>query len=156
MSLMRVCRPEFRSRHIRPLDQAGSQSNEAKTTPEPLARPFQHRARLMPDDQLTEVVITAPDGRLLVALTRPLVEQRRAACGHHMSIRSAYQGRPDLRTARGALHTRAEHFEAISVLSNAEHPYEVLCVVAVPRAYPSSSYHRWVLTATTSGTVGAS
>ena len=113
----------------------------------------------MPDGELIEVVITAPDEGWLVAFTRRLVEQRLVACGHHTSIRSVYTWGDqihDLHEARVALHTRAEHFDAISVLTNTEHPYEVPCVIAVSIAHASPSYRRWVLAATTPGHVGPS
>lgn len=106
----------------------------------------------MPDDaDLVEVVITAPDEEWLLAFTRRLVEQRLAACGQHTPIRSVYtwQGQlHDEHESRVALHTRAAHFDAIVALTNAEHPYEVPCVISLPITNANPSYRTWILDST--------
>lgn len=105
----------------------------------------------MPDEDLLEVIITAPNEEWLVAFTTRLVERRLAACGHHTPIRSVYtwDGRiHDRRESRVALHTRASHFEAIVNATQAEHPYEVPCVISVPITSASPTYREWILTST--------
>ena len=82
---------------------------------------------------ICEVVITAADADWLAAFTRRLVEDRLAACGHQIAaIRSIYrwdgavQDEPE---ARVALHTRTDLVDAIVARVNAEHPYDVPCVI---------------------------
>lgn len=103
------------------------------------------------NDDLVEVIITAPDEEWLVAFTKRLVEQRLAACGHHAAIRSVYTWHSEINDqheSRVALHTRAAHFDAIVAITNAEHSYEVPCVVSTPIAGASDGYREWVLSST--------
>jgi periplasmic divalent cation tolerance protein len=96
-----------------------------------------------------EVVITAPDPDWLAAFTRRLIEDRLCAGGHHIeSIRSVYRwdGKiHDRREARVALHTRTELVAQIVDRTNAEHPYEVPCVLALPVTTGNQAYIDWVL-----------
>ena len=89
----------------------------------------------MTDDQLVEVIITAPDEDWLIKFTRKLVEDRLAACGHHTPIRSIYtwdgQHPRSNRNPRRHPHPRRPR-PAIIDRTNAEHPYEVACVIATP------------------------
>lgn len=104
----------------------------------------------MPED-LIEIVITAPDEDWLVAFTRRLVEQRLAACGHHTSIRSVYTWEGQIHNqqeTRVALHTRAAHFETIVAITDAEHPYDVPCVISLPVTNASPAYRAWILNST--------
>lgn len=101
---------------------------------------------------LCEVVITAPDPEWLAAFTRRLVADRLCAGSHQTSqVRSIYtwDGQiVDRAEARVALHTRMEHLTAIIDRADAEHPYKVPCVVAVPLIGSSPAYAAWVIAAT--------
>ena len=107
----------------------------------------------MPEEQnLCEVIITAPDEARLAGFTRRLVEHRLAACGHHSPIRSIYTwdgSIHDTHETRVALHTQAARVEAIIDAVNAEHPYQVPCVVSMPITNANPGYRDWVLDATT-------
>lgn len=98
--------------------------------------------------QCVEVVITAPDGHWLADLTRALVDERLVACGHHTrAAASIYRWRgaiEDRTEARVAARTRAVLVPELVEHVGAQHPYEVVCVVAlaIPRG---SAYLRWVV-----------
>lgn len=101
---------------------------------------------------LCEVVITAPDADWLAAFTRRLVADRLCAGAHQTTaIRSIYTwddkivDRPE---ARVALHTRVDHVAAIIQRADAEHPYEVPCVVALPITGINPAYANWIIQAT--------
>lgn len=103
------------------------------------------------DEQVCEVIITAPDQAWLVNLTRHLVEARLAACGHHTTIRSIYTWNgaiEDQPETRVALHTRTSCVPAIITITNQQHPYEVPCVVALPISNANPAYRDWILAAT--------
>lgn len=99
--------------------------------------------------EICEVIITAPDADWLAAFTRRLVDDQLAACGHNIAaIRSIYrwQGAThDEQEARVALHTRTDLVPAIVDRANAEHPYEVPCVIATPVVAGNPAYVQWVL-----------
>ena len=99
-------------------------------------------------DDCCEVVVTAPDADWLAGFTRRLVSDRLAACGHVVErIRSVYrwdgavQDEPE---ARVALHTRTALVAEIVARADAEHPYEVPCVLALPVAAGNPAYLDWV------------
>ena len=97
---------------------------------------------------ICEVVITADDADWLAAFTRRLVEDRLAACGHQIAaIRSVYRWEGaihDEAEARVALHTRTSLVPDIVDRSNAEHPYDVPCVIALPVVAANPAYAEWV------------
>ena len=99
-----------------------------------------------------EVVATAPDADWLVAFTRRLVEDRLAACGHHVApIRSLYRWQgaiEDETEARVALHTRASLVPEVVERTTAEHPYEVPCVIALPITAGNPAYLGWIVAET--------
>ncbi len=105
-------------------------------------------------DDICEVVITAADPEWLAQFTRRLVEDRLAACGHQIAaIRSIYRwdgAVQDDPEARVALHTRTALVDAIVARADAEHPYEVPCVIALPVVAANPAYAAWVV-AETSG-----
>ena len=99
-------------------------------------------------DDCCEVVVTAADADWLAGFTRRLVSDRLAACGHVVErIRSVYrwdgavQDEPE---ARVALHTRTALVPEIVARADAEHPYEVPCVLALPVAAGNPAYLDWV------------
>jgi periplasmic divalent cation tolerance protein len=109
------------------------------------------------DKTVCEVVITADDAGWLAAFTRRLVEDRLAACGQQIpAIRSIYRWQGavhDDAEARVALHTRASLVPRIVERTNAEHPYDVPCVLALPVIGGNPAYEEWVLAETSDGGV---
>ncbi|MEV4635784.1 divalent-cation tolerance protein CutA [Actinoplanes sp. NPDC049548] len=106
----------------------------------------------MTGDDVCEVVITAADAEWLAGFTRRLVEDRLAACGQQVAaIRSIYRWEGavhDDPEARVALHTRASLVPEIVARADAEHPYDVPCVFALPILAGNPAYLRWVLAET--------
>ncbi len=103
--------------------------------------------------EICEVVITAPDAEWLAEFTRRLVEDRLCASGHLIEqIRSVYRWQGDIYDkpeARVALKTRTSLLPNIIERVNAEHPYEVPSVIALPIVGANPSYERWIIEATT-------
>jgi periplasmic divalent cation tolerance protein len=100
------------------------------------------------DEECCEVVVTAADADWLAGLTRTLVEERLAACGHVISpIRSVYRwqgGVQDEPEARVALHTRRSLVPAIVERAGQLHPYDVPCVLALPVVGGNPAYLEWL------------
>ena len=99
-----------------------------------------------------EVVVTAADADWLAEFTRRLVTDRLAACGHVIpAIRSIYRWEgavQDEGEARVGLHTRASLVPAIIARADAEHPYDVPCVIALPILDGNPAYLSWILDST--------
>ena len=99
-------------------------------------------------DDVVEVVITAADPSWLALFTRRLVDDRLAACGQQVAeIRSIYRwdgAVQDDPEARVALHTRLALVDRIVERANAEHPYDVPCVLALPVVGGNPAYLDWV------------
>ncbi|GAA0439094.1 hypothetical protein Aca07nite_49460 [Actinoplanes capillaceus] len=97
---------------------------------------------------ICEVIITASDPEWLAAFTRRLIEDRLAACGQQITaIRSLYRwdgAIQDDPEARVALHTRLDLVPQIVERADAEHPYDVPCVIALPIAAANPAYIAWV------------
>ena len=102
-------------------------------------------------------MVTAADADWLAGFTRTLVEERLAACGHVLgAIRSIYRwdgAVQDDPEARVALHTRTDLVNAIVARTNAEHPYDVPCVIALPIVAANPAYADWVRAETSGGGV---
>ena len=107
------------------------------------------------DEEFCEVVVTAADGDWLAGFTRTLVEERLAACGHHvMPIRSVYRwdGQVhDETEARVALHTRRSLVPAVVARAKELHPYAVPCVIALPLVGGNPAYLAWIAAETRTG-----
>jgi periplasmic divalent cation tolerance protein len=107
----------------------------------------------MTGPEFSEVVITAADPEWLAGFTRRLVEDRLAACGQQVAaIRSIYRwdgAVQDDPEARVALHTRTALVERIVERANAEHPYDVPCVLALPIVAGNPAYLDWIRAETT-------
>jgi periplasmic divalent cation tolerance protein len=107
------------------------------------------RGMSAPHTEICEVVITAADPEWLADFTRRLVADRLAACGHQTpAIRSIYRWEGEVQDeseARVALHTRVSLVERIVAWADAEHPYDVPCVIALPVVAANPAYQRWVL-----------
>ena len=104
---------------------------------------------------VVEVVVTAADPQWLAGFTRRLVDDRLAACGQQVAaIRSIYRwdgAVHDDPEARVTLHTRASLVGRIVERANAEHPYDVPCVLALPVLAGNPAYLEWVLRETDEG-----
>ncbi|SEO75172.1 divalent cation tolerance protein [Trujillonella endophytica] len=100
------------------------------------------------DEECCEVVVTAPDPEWLAGLTRDLVEQRVAACGHLLpAVRSIYRWDGEVHDepeARVGLHTRRALVPAIVEHVTAVHPYDVPCVIALPLRGGHPGYLAWI------------
>jgi periplasmic divalent cation tolerance protein len=105
------------------------------------------------DEEFCEVVVTAADADWLAGFTRTLVEERLAACGHHVApIRSVYRWQGavhDETEARVALHTRLSLVPAIVARATQLHEYDVPCVIALPLVGGNPDYLRWIAEETT-------
>jgi periplasmic divalent cation tolerance protein len=99
-----------------------------------------------------EVVITAADADWLAGFTGRLVADRLAACGHIVpAIRSIYRwdgAVQDDPEARVMLHTRLSLVPEIVARADAEHPYDVPCVLALPVSAGNPAYLDWVVAET--------
>jgi periplasmic divalent cation tolerance protein len=101
------------------------------------------------NEEVCEVVITAPDSDWLATFVHDLVGQRLCAAGHIVNpIRAIYrwQGEVEDRPeARVSLHTRLSLVPAIIDQTNEKHPYLVPCVIAAPIAIANPAYRQWIL-----------
>jgi len=101
------------------------------------------------DDDICELVITAPDADWLTEFGRRLVTDRLAASVHNVTpVRSIYrwQGQVhDRPEARAAVHTRTALVASIIDRLDDEHPYEVPGVYALPIVVTSPAYRAWLL-----------
>lgn len=101
----------------------------------------------MNPDDFCEVIITAPDAEWLAAFVRRLIEDRLCAAGHLFPMRTFYRWQGvlhDEQETRAALHTRASLVPMIIERSEAEHPYLVPGVVALPIGAGGLSYLQWI------------
>ena len=100
------------------------------------------------DEEYCEVVVTAEDADWLAGFTRTLVEERLAACGHHVTaIRSVYRWQGEVHDepeAQVALHTRRSLVPDIVARTQQLHPYDVPCVIALPLVDGNPAYLRWI------------
>jgi periplasmic divalent cation tolerance protein len=103
----------------------------------------------MTDENVCQVVITAPEPDWLVGFVRGMVEDRLCASGHNVAeIRSIYRWRgsiEDRPEAHVTLHTRTALVPAIIERANELHPYEVPCVVALPIVAANPAYRQWII-----------
>jgi periplasmic divalent cation tolerance protein len=99
-------------------------------------------------EEFCEVVVTADDADWLAGFTRTLVEERLAACGHHVApIRSVYRWQGavhDEIEARVALHTRRSLVPAVVGRTRELHPYAIPCVIAMSLVGGNPEYLLWI------------
>lgn len=107
----------------------------------------------MSETGICEIVITAGDPQWLADFTRRLVADRLAACGQQVAaIRSIYRWDGEVRDepeARVAVHTRVDLVDRIIERTEAEHPYDVPCVLVLPVLAANPAYVAWVRAETT-------
>lgn len=99
-------------------------------------------------DDLCEVHVTAPGADWLAEITRQLVTDRLAACGHIAGpIRSIYRWDGtvhDEAETKVALHTRRALTADIVAAVNAAHPYQVPGIFVLPLLDGSPAYDQWI------------
>jgi periplasmic divalent cation tolerance protein len=103
-------------------------------------------------NDVCEVVITGDDPEWLTNFTKRLVEDRLAASGHILPIRSVYRWQNriyDKAESRVMLHTRLSLLPHIVERADQEHSYAVPCVVALPIEDGNPAYVQWILDSTT-------
>lgn len=101
----------------------------------------------MSDDDLCEVIVTAPDPEWLAGFARRLVDDGLAAAAHLHPIRSLYrwQGEAyDESESRVALHTRRALVPVLLDRVQREHPFEVPGFFVLPLLAGSPAYDDWV------------
>lgn len=99
------------------------------------------------NEQVCEVIITAPDAEWLSRFTTRLISDRLCAAVHMTPIRTVYRWRGDLydtTETRAALHTQSSLVPKIIEQTNREHPYEVPCIAVFPMVGGSPAYLEWV------------
>lgn len=101
-------------------------------------------------DEIVDVTITAGSADWLAEFVRGLVSDRLAACGNIATtpVRSIYRWEGDVEDDTEALvvlHTRRSLVPEIVERTNAEHPYDVPQVLAIPVVAANPAYHQWVL-----------
>jgi len=103
----------------------------------------------MSDEEVCELVVTAPDADWLIEFGRQLVVDHLAASVHNLTpIRSIYEWHGKLydRTeSRAAIHTRTALIGRIMRRLDDGHPYEVPGVFALPIVGTSVNYRVWIL-----------
>jgi periplasmic divalent cation tolerance protein len=106
----------------------------------------------MTDDDVCELVITAPNGDWLIESGRRLVTDHLAAGVHNLTpTRSIYEWQGQLYDhieARAAIRTRTALVPAIIDRLDDEHPNDVPGVFAVPIVATSPAYRQWILAQT--------
>jgi periplasmic divalent cation tolerance protein len=105
-----------------------------------------------PDQDLCEVVLTAPDPHWMRDFARRLVDARLAAAVHVVDrTGTVYRWQGDVQEATEAKYmtrTRVALVPAILDRVRREHPYDVPSVIALPIIAVSPDYAAWVLAQT--------
>lgn len=102
----------------------------------------------MTDEEVCELVVTAPDADWLIEFGRQLVIDHLAASVHNLTpIRSIYEWQDelyDLTESRAAIHTRTALVPLIIDRLETEHPYDVPGALALPITETSEPYRHWI------------
>jgi periplasmic divalent cation tolerance protein len=100
------------------------------------------------DDELCEVIVTAPDRDWLIDLCRQLVDAELAASAHVVyPVTSIYRWEGavhEATEARAFLRSRRELLDDLTKFVIALHPYEVPNITALPIIGGNPSYLAWV------------
>ena len=100
-------------------------------------------------EEVTLMLVTAPDEETGRRIARALVEERLAACVNVLpGVRSVYRWKGAVEEASEVLliaKTRADRSAALASRVRALHPYELPEVVALPVTDGSRAYLRWVV-----------
>ena len=102
----------------------------------------------MTDDDLCEVIITAPDRDWLVDLCRQLVDARLASSAHVIHpVTSIYRWEGavhETTEARAFLRSRCDLLDDLTAYVVERHPYEVPNVTALPIVGGNPDYLAWI------------
>lgn len=105
------------------------------------------------DNELLVVFCTVPDEGTAAKLANGLIEERLAACVNAIpGVKSFYrwQGRLEVDSEiQLVIKTRAGQFDALAAWINANHPYDVPEIVALPADQVNEEYLRWAIEQTT-------
>ena len=101
------------------------------------------------DPNLLVILCTAPDEATAETLARGLVEQRLAACVNAIhGVRSVYRWQGSIETddeIQLVIKTRPERFEDVATWLQANHPYDVPEIIALPADRVSKAYLEWAI-----------
>lgn len=101
------------------------------------------------EDELLVVLCTAPDQEAARALAKGIVEARLAACVNVIpGVKSFYHWQGALQAdseVQLVIKTRRGRFDELAAWIEANHPYDVPEVVALPADRVNESYLRWAV-----------
>ena len=101
------------------------------------------------ENELLVVLCTAPNEDTAAGLAEGLVEARLAACVNVVrGLKSYYRWQGKLETdseVQLLIKTRAGRFEQLAAWIQANHPYDVPEIVALPAERVSEAYLRWAI-----------
>lgn len=101
------------------------------------------------ENELLVVLCTAPDADTAAKLAEGLVETRLAACVNVIPGLSSYyrwQGKLEVEAeVQLVIKTRRGRFDELAAWINANHPYDVPEIVALPAERVSEAYLRWAV-----------
>lgn len=99
-------------------------------------------------NDLCELIVTAPDPEWLVSITRQLVIERLCASAHNVTpIRSLYWWEGELIErveGRAELHTQESLVPEIIARIKSEHPYKVPGIWVTPITGGNPEYLQWI------------
>jgi len=99
------------------------------------------------DDALIIILCTVPDEATAEKIAEGLVENRLAACVNAISgVRSFYRWQGKLQAdseIQLLIKTRQERFDEVAAWLEANHPYEVPEIVAIPAERVTKAYLAW-------------
>lgn len=105
------------------------------------------------EDELIVVLCTVPEAETAQRLANGLIEARLAACVNAIpGVKSYYrwQGKIEAESEiQLVIKTRLGRFDALAAWIEANHPYELPEIVAIPADRASEAYLAWALEQTT-------
>lgn len=94
------------------------------------------------------VICNVPDEQVAQRVSQRVLTQRLAACVNQLpAVRSTYHWQGQLEQASEIplwIKTTEQHFSALCQAIQAEHPYQVPEIIAVPISHALSAYADWV------------
>jgi len=105
------------------------------------------------EDELIVVLCTVPEAETAQRLAKGLVEERLAACVNAIpGVKSYYRWQGKIETESEiqlVIKTRRGRFDALAAWIEANHPYELPELVAIPADRASEAYLAWAVEQTT-------
>lgn len=106
------------------------------------------------DSNLIVILCTAPDESTAETLARGLVGERLAACVNAISgMKSFYRWEGKIEAEAEVqliIKTQSDRFDEVAAWLEANHPYEVPEIIALPAGRMSEEYLRWAVDETSS------